>query len=42
MLSPKSIEVLKAELSINPAQKLANVAAKRRARRLLDRKMGLF
>lgn len=35
-------EVLKADLSIDPTQKLANVAAKRRARRLLARKSELF
>jgi hypothetical protein len=35
-------EVLKADLSIEPTQKLANVAAKRRARRLLARVGELF
>jgi predicted anti-sigma-YlaC factor YlaD len=35
-------EVLKAELSIDPTQQLANVAAKRRARRLLARAGELF
>lgn len=35
-------EVLKADLSINPEQKLANVAAKRRVRRLLARMDELF
>jgi predicted anti-sigma-YlaC factor YlaD len=35
-------EVLKAELAIYPEQKLANVAAKRRARRLLAREAELF
>lgn len=35
-------EVLEAKLSIYPEQKLANVAAKRRARRLLARKDELF
>ena len=35
-------EVIKADLSINPTQSLANVAAKRRARRLLARKSELF
>jgi predicted anti-sigma-YlaC factor YlaD len=35
-------EVLEAKLSINPEQKLANVAAKRRARRLLARIDELF
>lgn len=35
-------EVLEAKLEINPEQKLANVAAKRRARRLLARKDELF
>jgi predicted anti-sigma-YlaC factor YlaD len=35
-------EVLKADLSIDPDQKLANVAAKRRARRLLARMSELF
>jgi predicted anti-sigma-YlaC factor YlaD len=35
-------EVLQAKLSIDPQQKLANTAAKRRARRLLDRADELF
>lgn len=35
-------EVLKAKLEINPEQKLANVAAKRKARRLLAKKDELF
>ena len=35
-------EVLKADLSIYPEQNLANVAAKRRARRLLKQMDDLF
>jgi hypothetical protein len=35
-------EVVDAKLSLNPAQKLANVVAKRRAKRLLAKAKELF